>query len=155
MASGAEGSVQLTGAVAVPAGSPIPDGHLLAVPIRTGSDVSALLVATHPRAVPEHRVQALEVLASHAGAALANARRYAERRGYESRLAHQATHDALTGLPNRVLLLDRTGLALAEAAQTGATVAVLLLDLDRFKEVNDTFGHALRRPAAHPGRRGG
>ena len=134
--------MQLTGAAAVPAGSVVPDGYVLAVPIRTGLDVSALLIGAHPKAVPEHRIQALEVLASHAGASLANAHRYSERRRYESRLAHQATHDALTALPNRVLLQDRTAQALSAAARTGATVAVLLLDLDRFKEVNDTFGHA-------------
>ena len=142
LARGTGGSMQLTGAAAVPAGSVVPDGYVLAVPIRTGLDVSALVIVAHPKAVPEHRIQALKVLASHAGASLANAHRYSERRRYESRLAHQTTHDALTALPNRVLLQDRTAQALSAAARTGATVAVLLLDLDRFKEVNDTFGHA-------------
>ena len=52
-----------------------------------------------------------------------------------------AYHDELTGLPNRRLLEDRLDLALAAANRTGSKVAVLLLDLDRFKEVNDTFGH--------------
>lgn len=51
--------------------------------------------------------------------------------------AHQARHDALTGLPNRALFEDRLEAALA----TGARTAVLVLDLDRFKEVNDTMGH--------------
>jgi diguanylate cyclase (GGDEF)-like protein len=54
---------------------------------------------------------------------------------------HQATHDALTGLPNRVLFTDRLDQALASSALTGRAVAVLLIDLDRFKEVNDTLGH--------------
>jgi diguanylate cyclase len=54
---------------------------------------------------------------------------------------YQARHDPLTDLPNRTLFQDRTGVALRTAARSGATVAVLLLDLNRFKEVNDTLGH--------------
>ncbi|WP_040338733.1 sensor domain-containing diguanylate cyclase [Candidatus Blastococcus massiliensis] len=54
---------------------------------------------------------------------------------------HQATHDALTGLPNRVLFLDRLVEELA-AADPGTLVSVLFCDLDRFKQVNDTMGHA-------------
>ena len=54
---------------------------------------------------------------------------------------HQAHHDELTGLSNRKLLVRRTGEALAEASRSGSTVGFLLLDLDRFKEVNDTLGH--------------
>ena len=52
---------------------------------------------------------------------------------------YQALHDPLTDLPNRTLFQDRAGVALRTAARSGATVAVLLLDLNRFKEVNDTL----------------
>jgi diguanylate cyclase (GGDEF)-like protein len=52
-----------------------------------------------------------------------------------------AYHDELTGLPNRRLMDDRLDQAIAHADRTGSKVAVLLLDLDRFKEVNDDFGH--------------
>lgn len=54
---------------------------------------------------------------------------------------HQAHHDELTGLPNRTLLMRRTADALIEAARSGGGAGLLLLDLDRFKEVNDTLGH--------------
>ncbi len=57
-------------------------------------------------------------------------------------LQHQATHDALTGLPNRVLFMDRLGREIAHAERDGHRFAVLLLDLDRFKLINDSLGHA-------------
>jgi diguanylate cyclase (GGDEF)-like protein len=57
------------------------------------------------------------------------------------RLRRQALHDALTGLPNRTLLYERCEKAVAAAKRHGRTAALLLIDLDRFKEVNDTLGH--------------
>jgi len=54
---------------------------------------------------------------------------------------HQALHDGLTGLPNRTLFRDLTDRAVAAARHDGSQLAVLLIDLDRFKEVNDTLGH--------------
>jgi diguanylate cyclase (GGDEF)-like protein/PAS domain S-box-containing protein len=64
-----------------------------------------------------------------------------ERKAAEERIEHLAFHDALTGLPNRRLLLDRLDLALAQARRDNKHMAVLFLDLDAFKVINDTLGH--------------
>jgi diguanylate cyclase (GGDEF)-like protein len=62
-------------------------------------------------------------------------------RSYQRSLRQAALHDPLTGLPNRALLADRLAQALRAAARGGDHVAVMIIDLDRFKEVNDTLGH--------------
>lgn len=59
----------------------------------------------------------------------------------EERLRHMATHDALTGLPNRSLLSDRIRMAVSQARRTGVGFSLLALDLDGFKKVNDALGH--------------
>jgi diguanylate cyclase (GGDEF)-like protein len=66
-----------------------------------------------------------------------------ERQLLHHRLLHQAHHDMLTGLPNRILLMDRMEQALASAARQGKKAAVICLDLDRFKQINDTYGHTV------------
>jgi diguanylate cyclase (GGDEF)-like protein/PAS domain S-box-containing protein len=61
----------------------------------------------------------------------------------EERLIYQATHDGLTSLPNRAMLQDRMQQAISRARRGGVRVAALFIDLDRFKEVNDTLGHRI------------
>ncbi|MBL8520706.1 MAG: PAS domain-containing protein [Betaproteobacteria bacterium] len=61
----------------------------------------------------------------------------------EERLVHQATHDSLTGLPNRAMLQDRLRLSISRARRGGQRVAAMFIDLDRFKDVNDTLGHRI------------
>ena len=72
------------------------------------------------------------------------AMRYAmERKRNEQQLKDMATHDALTGLPNRRLFNDRLDIALAQAGRTRQPLIVIMLDLDGFKQVNDTMGHSV------------
>jgi diguanylate cyclase (GGDEF)-like protein/PAS domain S-box-containing protein len=66
---------------------------------------------------------------------------YLQRRRTEDELVHQALHDPLTGLPNRTLFLDRLEQALARSSRGDWGVAVLFMDLDRFKVINDSLGH--------------
>ncbi|MDQ2743535.1 MAG: EAL domain-containing protein [Chloroflexota bacterium] len=64
-----------------------------------------------------------------------------DRKRFEETLRHQALHDALTDLPNRTLFDDRLHQAIITARRERSSLALLMMDLDRFKEVNDTFGH--------------
>ncbi len=87
-----------------------------------------------PRHWTDDDVAFVEAVAATLGAAV-------RRQQLESQLQHQALHDGLTGLPNRALVMDRIEHALDRSARTNGTVAVLLLDLDDFKTVNDSLGH--------------
>jgi len=64
-----------------------------------------------------------------------------ERKTFEDHLAHQSMHDPLTGLPNRLLFVDRLGQSIARCQRTKSSVGVVFLDLDRFKNINDSLGH--------------
>ncbi len=66
-----------------------------------------------------------------------------ERRSVDERMHYLAHHDDLTGLPNRVMFKHRLEQAIAESARRGTLMALLLLDMDRFKAINDTLGHAV------------
>ena len=110
----------------------------LAAPVSEhGQVVGSLVVATHQpgRTYSQVEREMLVAFAEHASLALTDAKTVEEK-------VHQAFHDSLTGLPNRLLLMDRLEHALARAGRTGTRVAVLFVDLDTFKTVNDSLGHA-------------
>jgi diguanylate cyclase (GGDEF)-like protein len=93
------------------------------------------VTSTRGDAFDARAVELASMLAGEAAMALENARLYDE-------IRHQALHDGLTGLANRVLFRDRVEVAVARSRRTGTRIAVLFLDFDDFKALNDTHGHA-------------
>ncbi len=89
-----------------------------------------------------YSVTPLRAEGAHVGAVLV-LRDVTERRAFQDELTRRALHDELTGLPNRRLLLERLEHALARSANSGLQHGLLFLDLDRFKLVNDSYGHLI------------
>ncbi len=114
-----------------------------AVPLRHGGRRMGALVLYRdtPGMLEPRDLEVAQTLADVAGAYITNARARAEVELAVERLQHLALHDQLTGLPNRLLLRERLAHATHRAQRSHADAAVLFVDLDRFKQVNDTYGH--------------
>lgn len=116
------------------AGAPIVD--------ESGHALGTVCVADRsPRSLDESQLEALRVLARQTAAHLDLRRRSHQLEEANGELRRLAVEDPLTGLPNRTLLYDRIGRALAGRARTGRGVGILFCDLDAFKDVNDRHGH--------------
>jgi diguanylate cyclase (GGDEF)-like protein len=126
---------------------------VLAVPLKVREKaIGALCASRADGSVPfsDHDRYLLSALGDFAAVSIDNARLHestqrelAERIHAEEAVRRLAYHDTLTGLPNRTLFNDRLGVALAHARRNKQRVAVMLLDLDHFKGVNDTLGHSV------------
>lgn len=142
------GLLAIGGAVLHPAAAREPDRMLEAAalfsPAHAGLIVAALLAAPGVIVVQAARgASASATVATGAGVSGVLLAGYLVGLLRERALTeHRATHDALTDLPNRTLLVDRLDRSIAHARRSGSSCAVLFMDLDRFKGVNDTFGHA-------------
>ncbi len=117
----------------------------MVAPLHSGAGASGVLVVGNRlgdvTTFGKADLQAFETLANHASVALENGRLVDRLRLEAAEKEHQALHDSLTGLANRTLFGRRVQQAIAAAGSDGASVAVMLMDLDRFKDVNDTLGH--------------
>lgn len=111
---------------------------MVVVPLRHNGETVGVLKAMSAQVAHFNgrHVALLELLSDLVGAAMYFATRYAP-----GELFHKATHDGLTDLPNRSLFLDRLHASLAQAMRDGQPLAVLILDLDGLKPINDNHGH--------------
>jgi diguanylate cyclase (GGDEF)-like protein len=124
-------------ASAPPVETPLGTGTVIAVPIRAGQQLigSVLAVFEQHRDAVDELVERLASIADQAGLAIDRSRSMAQ-------AVHAATHDPLTGLAGRALFTDRVAQALLDNARSGRRALIAFIDLDGFKALNDTFGHA-------------
>jgi diguanylate cyclase (GGDEF)-like protein/PAS domain S-box-containing protein len=136
-ADGGEGSLGSPAALAAwRSGEPVWTGDAYAVPVMLGPSVLGVLeLRGATMREPDQNLAGTIAVVSTQLAQLI------ERKRNEAALQHQALHDVLTGLPNRALFHDRVQHALEHAGRSGDRFAVLVMDLDCFKDVNDTLGH--------------
>ena len=116
----------------------------LVVPLRTAGTLTGVISVDNllsGRPIYPDDAGPLCALANHVGTAIENARLHERERAERARLEIVAMTDALTGLPNRRLFFDRMEQALRIGQRDQSHIALLLIDLDRFKDVNDTLGH--------------
>jgi diguanylate cyclase (GGDEF)-like protein len=116
----------------------------VAFPLLAEARTLGLVFCSHttaPRRWTNEERQLVEQLALEGSLVVENAALRATEQQRLDELSHQAFHDSLTELPNRALFADRLGLALARTERRKVAVAVLFLDLDDFKPINDRFGH--------------
>ena len=110
--------------------------HAVALPVLSGEEVFGVLeffTRSH-REIDDVVLRALTIASAQLG-------QFVKRERAEQELAYHALHDPLTRLPNRALFLDRLNLALVRSRRRRSSVAVLLLDIDNFKMINDSLGH--------------
>jgi diguanylate cyclase (GGDEF)-like protein len=118
---------------------------VFAFPLRNGDEqLGALdLYRDTPGPLDADTMDAAQTLADVTAAYILNAQARADLRDSSDRSREQALHDALTGLPNRILFLERLDHAVLRSRRSGKTAAVLFADLDHFKLVNDVYGHSV------------